>query len=613
MAEKRRGLGRGLGSLIPSQEPGRPSDVFFPRGERSTDAVEERPEEAPKERPSSDPAESMRRAQAGRRSAATKRTTRSTAPAKKTAASVSADEAVEEPASSTQTEESGKQTGTRPTGTKTRSASTTKSTAQRATTAKTGSKTAARTGAASKPAATKKTANRSTAGKVTAGKTTTAGKTATAGKGTSEKPTAGESTGVTSDVAVSAADASVASPTAAHPAEQDTIDTSNRSELQPGSNTEPDTAPTERAEEQERAAGDATGDPRVDGVYVSRETVQTHSSSVSADDQSVPGADHLSAPDAVGADVPSTDIDDSVPADQSDPQSPVSRETPEATDDEGFDDLLPVPGTTFGEIDLDLIRPNPRQPRDVFDEDALDELITSIREIGVLQPVVVRRRPEMPGHYELIMGERRFRASKEAGKKTIPAIVRATADDDLLRDALLENLHRVDLNPLEEAAAYAQLLEDFNCTQEELSARIGRSRPQISNTIRLLKLPAMVQRRVAAGVLSSGHARALLGLTDGANMEVLAQRVVAEGLSVRATEEAVLLLNRGDRVTVSRGTRETHPELAELARSLGDRLDTRVNVVMGKRKGKLSVEFANGEDLSRILMLLGLDPSSQTE
>lgn len=284
----------------------------------------------------------------------------------------------------------------------------------------------------------------------------------------------------------------------------------------------------------------------------------------------------------------------------------VPRETGDAADD-AADDLVPVPGTTFGEIPLDRIRPNPRQPRGVFDEDALDELITSIREIGVLQPVVVRRRPDAPGQYELIMGERRYRASKEAGRETIPAIVRETKSDELLRDALLENLHRVDLNPLEEAAAYAQLLEDFSCTQEELSERIGRSRPQISNTIRLLKLPAMVQRRVAAGVLSSGHARALLGLNDGANMEVLAQRVVAEGLSVRATEESVILLNRGDRSAVSRGTREPDPELADLARSLGDRLDTRVNVVMGKRKGKLSVEFANGEDLTRILTLLGLD------
>jgi ParB family chromosome partitioning protein len=350
---------------------------------------------------------------------------------------------------------------------------------------------------------------------------------------------------------------------------------------------------------------DAVDETR-DGIYVSRETVRTHPS-----DRAVPEAESAQQPvgDASATDVdPVDEVTTSIDAVHADPDV---EESLDATDDVDEDVLVPVPGTTFGEIDLDLIRPNPRQPRDVFDEDALDELVTSIREIGVLQPVVVRRRPDLPGHYELIMGERRYRASKEAGRTTIPAIVRATADDDLLRDALLENLHRVDLNPLEEAAAYAQLLEDFNCTQEELSERIGRSRPQISNTIRLLKLPAMVQRRVAAGVLSSGHARALLGLNDGADMEQLAQRVVAEGLSVRATEEAVLLLNRGDRIAVSRGTREADPELAELARNLGDRLETRVNVVMGKRKGKLSVEFANGEDLARILSLLGLDASEQ--
>lgn len=368
---------------------------------------------------------------------------------------------------------------------------------------------------------------------------------------------------------------------------------------------------------------DEAVDESRDGVYVSRETVRTHSS----DRQVEPGdsgdaVEALSGEvDAVGVDSVSpvgvdnspSDLSDATNADSADADAtdadPIEDEAESDTGVVDSDDLVPVPGTTFGEIELDLIRPNPRQPRDVFDEDALDELVTSIREIGVLQPVVVRRRPDLPGHYELIMGERRYRASKEAGRTTIPAIVRATADDDLLRDALLENLHRVDLNPLEEAAAYAQLLEDFNCTQEELSDRIGRSRPQISNTIRLLKLPAMVQRRVAAGVLSSGHARALLGLNDGADMEQLAQRVVAEGLSVRATEEAVILLNRGDRLTVSRGTRQADPELAELARNLGDRLDTRVNVVMGKRKGKLSVEFANGEDLARILNLLGLDSS----
>jgi ParB family chromosome partitioning protein len=370
------------------------------------------------------------------------------------------------------------------------------------------------------------------------------------------------------------------------------------------------------------AVDDAVDESR-DGIYVSRETVRTHPS----DRQVEPGdsgaaVDGLNAEADVARDesISPAGVDNSpsgVPgattAESTDIAAahadPIEDDAEADTDPVDGDDLVPVPGTTFGEIDLDLIRPNPRQPRDVFDEDALDELITSIREIGVLQPVVVRRRPDLPGHYELIMGERRYRASKEAGRTTIPAIVRATADDDLLRDALLENLHRVDLNPLEEAAAYAQLLEDFNCTQEELSDRIGRSRPQISNTIRLLKLPAMVQRRVAAGVLSSGHARALLGLNDGADMEQLAQRVVAEGLSVRATEEAVILLNRGDRLTVSRGTRQADPELAELARNLGDRLDTRVTVVMGKRKGKLSVEFANGEDLARILTLLGLDSS----
>ncbi|WP_246075884.1 ParB/RepB/Spo0J family partition protein [Brevibacterium jeotgali] len=388
-------------------------------------------------------------------------------------------------------------------------------------------------------------------------------------------------------------------------------------------------------------------EPSVDGVYVSRETVREQAAAEQApsvvddaesqnpdgsitahpEDAALPeDAAHPERDSAAGAvDETTESVDGAMPhpteeldahpqedAPEAVATADVSHET-EGEADDASSDLVPVPGTTFGEISLDRIRPNPRQPRDVFDEDALDELITSIREIGVLQPVVVRRRADASGQYELIMGERRFRASKDAGKTTIPAIVRETSNDDLLRDALLENLHRVDLNPLEEAAAYSQLLEDFNCTQEELSERIGRSRPQISNTIRLLKLPAMVQRRVAAGVLSSGHARAILGLNDAANMEVLAQRVVAEGLSVRATEEAVVLLNRGERSAVSRGTRKPDPELAELARSLGDRLDTRVNLVMGKRKGKLSVEFANGEDLSRILSLLGLDGGATEE
>ncbi|MBO3089121.1 ParB/RepB/Spo0J family partition protein [Cellulomonas dongxiuzhuiae] len=265
-----------------------------------------------------------------------------------------------------------------------------------------------------------------------------------------------------------------------------------------------------------------------------------------------------------------------------------------------IDGLVPVPGARFAELPVGSIRPNPRQPRTVFDEDALSELVGSIREVGVLQPVVVRA---VDDGYELIMGERRWRATQEAGLTAIPAIIRETEDSDLLRDALLENLHRSQLNPLEEAAAYQQLLDDFGCTHEQLATRIHRSRPQISNTLRLLRLPPLVQRRVAAGVLSAGHARALLGLGDGAAIERLAQRIVSEGLSVRAVEEIVAL--GGDE---SAPTRKQRPRagirneaLDELASRLSDRFETRVKVDLGKTRGKLTVEFASVQDLNRIL------------
>jgi ParB family chromosome partitioning protein len=272
---------------------------------------------------------------------------------------------------------------------------------------------------------------------------------------------------------------------------------------------------------------------------------------------------------------------------------------------ERTDDLVPVPGAHFAEVPVGQVVPNPRQPRRDFDEDALAELVHSIREIGVLQPVVVRPVPPVGGEprYELVMGERRWRASQDAGLETIPAIVRETSDDDLLRDALLENLHRSQLNPLEEAAAYQQLLDDFGCTHDHLAQRIGRSRPQISNTIRLLRLPPLVQRRVAAGVLSAGHARALLGLADGAAMERLAQRVVAEGLSVRATEEVVSMGEAASpraRATRSGRAGSAHG-FEDVAARLSDRLDTRVSIAMGQRKGKLTVEFAGVDDLKRIL------------
>ncbi|TCC40499.1 ParB/RepB/Spo0J family partition protein [Kribbella speibonae] len=274
-------------------------------------------------------------------------------------------------------------------------------------------------------------------------------------------------------------------------------------------------------------------------------------------------------------------------------------------------ELAAVPGASFAEIDVDKIVPNPKQPRTVFDEEAMEELVHSVKEIGLLQPIVVRR---LEGDsYELVMGERRWRATQQAGLTTIPAIVRETSDDAMLRDALLENLHRSQLNPLEEAAAYQQMLDDFGCTQEVLATRIGRSRPQISNTLRLLKLPASVQRRVAAGVLSAGHARALLGLPSGDAIERLAQRIVAEGLSVRTVEEIVALgdMNAEDPTPARRRNKPVAPRLVDLADRLSDRFETRVKVDLGKTKGKITVEFASVDDLERIVSLM--DPTKSTD
>ncbi|MGY3319144.1 ParB/RepB/Spo0J family partition protein [Arthrobacter sp. TE12232] len=280
--------------------------------------------------------------------------------------------------------------------------------------------------------------------------------------------------------------------------------------------------------------------------------------------------------------------------------------TPEHDDDGGVE-LVAVPGVRFAEIPVTDIHPNRKQPRSVFDEDDMAELVHSVREIGVLQPIVVRTSTEEGGEpYELVMGERRWRAVQAAGLETIPAIVRDTTDDDLLRDALLENLHRSQLNPLEEAAAYQQLLEDFGTTHEQLADRIGRSRPQVSNTLRLLKLPPLVQRRVAANVISAGHARALLALPDAAAMERLAQKIVSEGMSVRATEEAVTLYQSPATPAKNNIPRPgaRHERLDYLASSLSDRLDTNVKISLGARKGRVSIEFASVEDLNRIMDVL---------
>lgn len=273
-------------------------------------------------------------------------------------------------------------------------------------------------------------------------------------------------------------------------------------------------------------------------------------------------------------------------------------------------DLAPVDGAYFAEVPIGQIVPNAVQPRHVFDEEAMAELVHSIREVGLLQPVVVRRTG--PESYELVMGERRWRASQQAGLEAVPAIVRQTEDTDMLRDALLENLHRSQLNPLEEASAYAQLLEDFGCTHEELATRIGRSRPQISNTLRLLKLSPAVQRRVAAGVLSAGHARSLLAVDDPALQDRLASRVVAEGISVRGLEEIVAVGDHGDEGAGRVVRRKpTAPGLAEIADRLSDRLETRVKVDLGRSKGKVQIEFASLEDLRRIIDII--DPRNRSD
>ena len=270
-----------------------------------------------------------------------------------------------------------------------------------------------------------------------------------------------------------------------------------------------------------------------------------------------------------------------------------------------LDALIPTSLTVGGkevgqqnEIDINLISPNPKQPRTVFDEAALKELMVSIKEIGILQPPVVRE--VSGGRYELIMGERRYRAAKAVGLKTIPVIIRQTPDNELLREALIENIHRSQLNPLEEGAAYAQLLSDFNCTHEELATKLGRSRPHLSNTMRLLTLPQAVQKRVAIGIISAGHARALLGLSDAAEIEKLANRIVAENLSVRSVEEIIATGGSGKKSS-KRKTRKGNPELNEIAEELGDYLDTRVKIEGSTSKGKIVIEYSGGQDLQRII------------
>lgn len=348
---------------------------------------------------------------------------------------------------------------------------------------------------------------------------------------------------------------------------------------------------------------DATVVPDGEAVAASQElspTTAGNGTSSAPDTKTVPAAKKGPARKA-----PATKGESTAASKPAVKKAPGTAAVPDA-ENQGVE-LVEVPGVRFAEIPVTDIHPNRKQPRSVFDEDDMAELVHSVREIGVLQPIVVRTSTEEGGEtYELVMGERRWRAVQAAGLETIPAIVRDTTDDDLLRDALLENLHRSQLNPLEEAAAYQQLLEDFGTTHEQLADRIGRSRPQVSNTLRLLKLPPLVQRRVAASVISAGHARALLALPDAAAMERLAQKIVAEGMSVRATEEAVTLYQNPASTAKNNIPRPgaRHERLDYLASSLSDRLDTNVKISLGARKGRVSIEFASVEDLNRIMDVL---------
>ena len=639
MAErKKRGLGRGLGALIPDANSNdRPVDVFFSGGSTEDGQAETKTPRSAR----TDPAASMqssrrRKPKAGPSKDSTSNAAPSTASQSKAAEAESAETtstgSTSASKSSSARTSASTSAGSKSTASKTRG---TKSTTSKSSTSK---RSTAKTGAAT---ASGGSGSRATsAGKTTTPKTKSGSSAAAAPAENAEKaPAVAKSSTRKTSTPASVSDStrgdSDAGTTVSRTAAQsDSTDADN--------NVSADFVPAERtdAQETESATAAAAAASPEDGVRETHPGVYTSSGRSSDDagvDEKTPSADTGGDNDAETTDVVNgdpaaeptaarnerepvtsgaTDSSSSAPAESNEQSSSSgtteksgeshTAEVADGGNSDEYDGVESIPDTEFGEIDVDLIDANPRQPRTVFDEDLLAELVHSIREIGVLQPVVVRQKPSDRSRFELIMGERRLRATKDAGLSTIPAIIRYVEDTDLLRDALLENLHRAELNPLEEAAAYGQLLEDFGCTQEELSERIGRSRPQISNTLRLLRLPPLVQRRVAAGVISAGHARAILGLRDPEHMEVLAQRIVAEGLSVRASEEAVVLLNRGDSINVSRATTKVAPEFLAVAERLGDRLDTKVNISVGKRKGKLSVEFANQEDLDRILSLLGI-------
>lgn len=475
-------------------------------------------------------------------------------------------------------------------------------------TATSGSETKTSSGHDAAPSATKKTAGTAKNGTAKTSKATTSARGSRGSRTTGTKKSAATTTTTSPTAATTGASTSTtATKTTASKTTSTTTSPvgSKQTDAGPGTDSASETKAGGRPvdvffSQPAPTTGDADGSARGDTSSATSAGTRRSTSARS----SRPAMPTVKAPAARGT--RSADAADNGRGTSPASAEPATSTAPPANDESGAEPSVSTDIAVLREISPEDIHPNPRQPREVFDEEHMEELVASIAEVGILQPVVVRE-VDGPTRYELIMGERRWRASQRAGLETLPAIVRQTPDENLLRDALLENLHRSQLNPLEEAAAYQQLMEDFECTQEELSARIGRSRPQISNTLRLMKLPPLVQSRVAQGALSAGHARALLGLTDPAEMERLAQRIVAEGLSVRATEEAVALA-QGIRQAAPASRRRQQPvrheRLDYFANSLTSRLDTTVKITLGARKGKIAIDFTSVEDLNRIMDLI---------
>lgn len=629
MAERRkRGLGRGLGALIPdAASSDRPVDVFFSGGE--PDEGKQGTEEQKAARAArTDPAASMQssRRRKPKAGATTTSSTAKTAEKETTSAKPSSAKSTSTSKSSTAKTTPAKSSAANSAAkdTPAKSASTTSTNAKKSASSAKAPTAKGATGAASKRTTTgAKTSASKTSGTKTSGTPAKAANNGSAASTSSEKMSSGVKSSSTKEAASAASSPeldNVRSTSSVETSQAQEYDTSYEAAAPVFETAEPDveansSGMTNETVDSETSHPDDEVSETHPGVYRSGherfDEAREESSGFNTQttDEVDATSSTLQSVDNSAVNDSATDVSGAADHDSQDSEQVVT----ESSSDSGIETpgVDSIPDTEFGEIDVDLIDANPRQPRTFFDEDQLSELVHSIREIGVLQPVVVRQKPGDSERFELIMGERRLRATKDAGLSAIPAIIRYVDDTDLLRDALLENLHRAELNPLEEAAAYGQLLEDFGCTQEELSERIGRSRPQISNTLRLLRLPPLVQRRVAAGVISAGHARAILGLREPEHMEILAQRIVAEGLSVRASEEAVVLLNRGDSMNVSRATTKVAPQFIEVAERLGDRLDTKVNITVGKKKGKLSVEFANQDDLDRILLLLGVESPAE--